>query len=178
MLLSYFLILVFSGCQRDNHLSVEEMWSPELGSPFYRSAMGQVRFEFLNRCLRFDNPVTRQERRAVDKFAPIRKIFDMFNENCRRLYSPGDCMTVDEQLLGFRGKCPFRMYIPSKPNKYGIKLIMICDNNSKYMLTAIPYLGKEESRPVRDISLGHYYTKLLTEPYHHIFKISTFYEKN
>ncbi|KAK4318812.1 hypothetical protein Pmani_010235 [Petrolisthes manimaculis] len=59
-LLSYLGILLFSRCQRDNHLSVEEMWSVELGPPLYRSAMGQLRFEFLNRCLRFDDPATRE----------------------------------------------------------------------------------------------------------------------
>ncbi|KAK3856210.1 hypothetical protein Pcinc_037452 [Petrolisthes cinctipes] len=35
------------------------------------------------------------------------------------------------------------------------------------MLTAVPYLGKEQSRPDGDMPLGHYYTKLLTDPYHH-----------
>lgn len=25
---------------------------------------------------------------------------------------------VDEMLVGFRGECKFKMYIPSKPNKY------------------------------------------------------------
>jgi len=28
---------------------------------------------------------------------------------------------VDEQLLGFRGRCGFRMYVPNKLVKYGIK---------------------------------------------------------
>lgn len=165
-LLSYLGILLFSGCQRDNHLSVREMWSAELGPPMYRSAMGQLRFEFLNRCLRFDDPATREMRRATDKFAPIRNVFDLFNVNCRRLYSPGEHLTVDEQLLGFRGKCPFRMYIPSKPAKYGVKMVMICDNKSKYMLTEVPYLGRDQSRPEGGMPLGHYYTKLLTESYH------------
>ena len=127
-LLAYLGILLLSGCQRDSHLSVEEMWAPELGSPLYRAAMSQTRFEFLNRCLRFDDPETRMDRRNADKFAPIRNIFDIFNENCRRMYSPGEYLTIDEQLLAFRGRCPFKMYIPSKPAKYGVKLVMIFDN--------------------------------------------------
>lgn len=102
-LLSLLGILIFGGCQRDNHLSVEELWSPELGAPMYRAAMGQFRFEFLMRCLHFDDPATRLERRAADKFAPIRNIFDIFNDNCQKLYSPGENLTVGQQLLGFRG---------------------------------------------------------------------------
>ncbi|KAK4318811.1 hypothetical protein Pmani_010234 [Petrolisthes manimaculis] len=58
------------------------------------------------------------------------------------------------------------MYIPSKPAKYRLKMVMICDNQSKYMLTEVPYLGRDQSRPDGGIPLGYYYTKLLTEPYH------------
>lgn len=165
-LLAYLGILIFSGCQKDNHLSVDEMWSPTLASPLYRAAMSQIRFEFLNRCLRYDDPSTRDERRRNDKFAPIRNIFEIFIDNCRSMYSPGEHLTIDEQLLGFRGNCPFKMYIPSKPNKYGLKLVMLCDNKSKYMLNAVPYLGKDANRKSGNMSLGHYYAKTLSEPYH------------
>lgn len=51
-------------------------------------------------------------------------------------------MTIDDHLIGFCGKCPFKMYIPSKPFKYGIKDIMICDNSTEYMINAVSYLGK------------------------------------
>ena len=34
------------------------------------------------------------------------------------------------------------MYIPNKPVKYGLKLVMAYDVQSKYMLNVIPYLGK------------------------------------
>ena len=34
------------------------------------------------------------------------------------------------------------MYIHSKPTRYEIKIIIICDNSSKYFIDSIPYLGK------------------------------------
>ena len=34
------------------------------------------------------------------------------------------------------------MYIKSKPDKYGLKIISLNDANTSYMLHAIPYLGK------------------------------------
>ncbi|CAL4079077.1 unnamed protein product, partial [Meganyctiphanes norvegica] len=75
-------------------------------------------------------------------------------------------MTIDEQLLAFRGRCPFRMYIPSKPAKYGIKIIMMCDNNSKYMLNAIPYLGLQSSLGIpRNMGKAHHVTKNLSQDY-------------
>ena len=75
-------------------------------------------------------------------------------------------LTVDEQLLGFRGNCPFRMYIPNKPANYGIKLVLICDSDTKYMLGGIPYLGKQDTTSRSGVNLGHYYTVELTRPYH------------
>lgn len=137
----------------DNHLSTKDMFAVDIGAPLYRAAMSQGRFEFILNCLRFDNPETRETRRKTDKFAPIREVFGHFIKNCETLYTPNEHLTVDEQLLGFRGKCPFRMYIPSKPAKYGIKLVLINDSKSKYLLGGIPYLGKDGTRPSRDLGL-------------------------
>ncbi|KAK3883287.1 hypothetical protein Pcinc_012324 [Petrolisthes cinctipes] len=132
--LAFIGVLIFSGCQKDGNKSTCDMWSTDIGSPLYRAAMSQARFEFLLHCLRFDNPQTREMRRATDKFAPIRELFDTFMEKCHKHYTPSEYLCVDEQLLGFRGRCPFRMYIPSKPAKYGIKLVLINDCKTKYLL--------------------------------------------
>ena len=51
-------------------------------------------------------------------------------------------MTVDEQLVAFRGSCPFKIYIPSKPGRYGIKLWALCDSKTYYCLNLQPYIGR------------------------------------
>ncbi|XP_068240209.1 piggyBac transposable element-derived protein 4-like [Palaemon carinicauda] len=144
------------------------MFSPKTGPPIYRAAMSEDRFCFLLSCLRFDDKDTRAQRQTTDKFAAIRVIWDIFIDNCGKMYVPSETVTVDEQLLAFHGNCPFCMYIPSKPAKYGIKLCLICDSKSKYMLRAIPYLGKEDTQPQArgGINVGRKITKDLTEPYH------------
>lgn len=73
-------------------------------------------------------------RNASDRFAPIRELWEKFIANCQKYYTPHYKCTVDEQLLGFRGKCIFRMYIKSKPNKYGIKIISLNDAVTSYMV--------------------------------------------
>ena len=104
-------LLLFSAYRKDNHLSTREMFCPEKGSLFYRASMSENRFVFLLTCMRFDDINTREERRETDKFAPVRTIWDMLIGSCEKYYTPGALLTIDEQLLGFRGKCPFRMYI-------------------------------------------------------------------
>ncbi|XP_066951251.1 uncharacterized protein [Macrobrachium rosenbergii] len=159
-------LLIFSGCQRNNHLSFREMWDPSTGAGLYCSTMSFGRFEFLLNCLQFDNPETREDRQKTDKFAPVRKIWDIFIQKCGEMYTPSENLTVDEQLLGFRGRCPFKMYIRNKHQKRGLKLMLITDSKSNYLLGGIPYLGKQETGASDFHNLGHYFIKELTRPYH------------
>ena len=154
-------VLIMTGIRHDGHLNLKMMFDVQFGALFYRSLFSLKRFEWLMRTIRFD---IREERDPDDRFAPIRTIFEMFIRNCKRLYVPGPIVTVDEMLAPFRGKVPFRMYIPSKPAKYGMKLFMVNDAKSQYCLNAIPYLGRnsvqELDKPV-DISQGEFYTMQL-----------------
>ncbi|XP_066969259.1 piggyBac transposable element-derived protein 4-like [Macrobrachium rosenbergii] len=106
---------------------------------------------------------TRKDRKRTDKFAAMREIWDKLISNCTTRYSPGEHTTIDEQLLGFRGRCPFRIYIANKPAKYGIKLIMVCDAKTNYMLNALPYPGKHTQPHGR--ALAHYVTTKLVALY-------------
>jgi len=135
-------VLLLQGVKHDNHLASSELFDIQLGAPAYRAAMSERRFCFLLRCLCFDNKQTRVLGEAEDKFAAVREIWEPLIKNCQDIYCPGENIAVDEQVLDFRGRCSFRMYIPNKPDKYGIKLMMVCDSRSYFMLNAIPYLAK------------------------------------
>lgn len=157
-------MLTLSAALKDNHLSTEELFDSSFSGTRYVAVMSRDRFDFLIRCLRMDDkslrPLTRQE----DPFIPIRKVWELFITQCKLNYSPGEHVTIDEQLLGFRGRCSFRMYIPNKPNKYGIKIPMMCDSGTKYMLNAMPYIGKATN--TNGLPQGEYYIKELSRPIH------------
>ncbi|GFO30288.1 PiggyBac transposable element-derived protein 4-like protein [Plakobranchus ocellatus] len=93
--------------------------------------------------LRFDDKATRSARRARDVFAPMRELWDLFHTNLGKHYVAGQNITVDEQLVPFRGRCSFIQYMPSKPDKYGLKFFWASDAASNYPLRGFPYLGKE-----------------------------------
>ncbi|KAJ8932153.1 hypothetical protein NQ318_009264 [Aromia moschata] len=101
---------------------------------------------FLN-SLRFDDATTRTYRRALDKAAPIRDILEILTQNCLLPYSVRQNVVIDEMMVGFRGKCPFRQYIKSKLDKYGIKLYPLVDAATFYVLNIELYAGKQ---PVPD----------------------------
>ena len=71
-------------------------------------------------------------------------IYSHLLENIWDIYV-GKCMydenlTVDEQLLGFRDRYPYRMYILNKAINYGIKIVLINDKDSKTHQGAIRQL--------------------------------------
>ncbi|CAK9824007.1 hypothetical protein ANTRET_LOCUS2245 [Anthophora retusa] len=76
----------------------------------------------ISRVISFDNKSDYQERSTNDKIAPIRGFFERWMKILLKLCNPGENVTVDEQTVGFRGRCPFKQYLPNKPKKYGIKI--------------------------------------------------------
>ncbi|XP_047661109.1 uncharacterized protein LOC125139768 [Tachysurus fulvidraco] len=96
--------------------------------------------------LRFDDKDTRAEQVKTDKFAAISDIWTRFNKNCAESFTPGEHMTIDEQLFPTKVRCPFSQYIATKPGKFGIKFWMATDLETKYVCSASPYLGKDPSR--------------------------------
>ncbi|CAF3941954.1 unnamed protein product [Adineta steineri] len=137
-------LLLLAGLMGKSKKSIKSLWNRNpLESPIFRATMSRNRFETILSTIRFDNKITREERKQTDKFAAFREIWSDFRENSKKCYSPGLCITIDEQLLGFRGKCPFRQYIPSKPDKYGIKFWLCVDVDSYYVFDAFPYVGRQ-----------------------------------
>ena len=64
--------------------------------------------------MRFDDKETRSHRRFLDMFAPFWDVWDAFVSNVGKHYAPGPLLTVDEQLVPFRGRCSCLQYLPSK----------------------------------------------------------------
>ncbi|XP_052745784.1 piggyBac transposable element-derived protein 4-like [Bicyclus anynana] len=157
-------LLLNAAAMKSNHLPTRILFNTQRSGTIFKACMSAERFNFLIKCLRFDEKQTRDDRRKEDKFTHIRELWQNMINNFQKWYTPGSYITVDEQLVGFRGRCPFRIYIPNKPNKYGIKLVMAADVNSKYVINAIPYLGK--GTDTQKQPLATFFIKNITTPLH------------
>lgn len=135
-------LLVLSAAMKTNHLTTTILFDRSYSGDRFLATMSEAKFKFLMNCLRVDDRVTREQRLVGNKLAPISDIWEILLKYCRDNYKASTYVTIDEQLVGFRGNCSFRMYIPSKTNKYGIKIVEMCDNSTKYLLDAIIYVGK------------------------------------
>jgi len=124
------------------------------------------RFRDLRRFIRFDNKETRPQRVQTDKLAAISDLWSMFLHNALDAMIPGLVITVDERLAPYRGRCRFIQYMPTKPAKYGIKLWMCCDAETKYVYNASVYCGKENASEATCRDLGGKVVRQLLEPLH------------
>lgn len=130
--------------------------------PHFRAALSRDRYQLILCFLRFDDSTTRQQRRKTDRLAPIRTLWTDFIGLCKQLYEPTECVTVDEQLVKFRGRCPFRQYLPQKPGKYGIKVWVCADSETHYCYNAEVYTGREERN--KDVGFSESVVTQLVSP--------------
>lgn len=137
-------LLLLRGCESDRRCELDDLFYGPFSRPFYRATMTRQRFKHILRILRFDNREDREARKKTDKFAAIREIFTQFNSLLREYYTPSDCITVDETLRAYRGRCGFVIYMPNKPDKYGLLFRDVADARTRYVLNMLPYAGKAE----------------------------------
>jgi hypothetical protein len=80
--------------------------------------------------------------------AAIRECFEMFVNSCKFSYVPNIELTVDEQLYPWRGRAKhLKVYIPSKPAKYGLKFWVAADALNSYCINLQLYTGKVGNAP-------------------------------
>ena len=158
-------LLLLAGTYHSNRMNLDNLWNTDgTGIDVFRLTMSLHRFRFLLCCIRFDDKATRASRKLLDKLAPIRDLFETFVQNCLRNYSPLEFVTIDEMLVAFRGRCPFRQYIPNKPEKYGIKIQAMADARTYYTCKMEIYAGKQPDGPFKvDNSSFAVVTRLISE---------------
>lgn len=137
-------ILIYSSVFKSNNEDLEALFATDgTGRDIFRSTISLKRVLVILACLRFDNAADRSERKKTDDTAAISWVFETFIKNCQSCYSIGEYACIDEMLVGFRGRCKFRMYMPNKPRKYGLKILALNDAKTHYFLNAYIYSGKD-----------------------------------
>jgi len=133
-------ILLFLGDKKISKENTARFWAKDrIGKPICIAAMSQKRFLLLVYCLGFDDSTMRDQRRAVDKLAPIRNIYDKFIVACEANYPLGTGRIIDESVHGFKGMCSFKQYIINKPSKYGIMLYILADSKTFFLVCSNIY---------------------------------------
>ncbi|XP_024086112.1 piggyBac transposable element-derived protein 4-like [Cimex lectularius] len=97
-------------------------------------------------------------------FAQFVKCSIVLFKTAKKNYLLGENVTIDEMLPGFRGRCAFRQYIPSKPNKYGIKVFALVDAKMIYTCNMEICTGKQPEGPFLVSNKPREVVKRIAEP--------------
>ena len=149
---------------KQSMLSTTVVFDLFYGQGLVRALMSRNRFLQLATYLRFDDKNTRNARRRGDVLAPFRDFWEEFQENLSRHYIPGPFIAIDEQLVPFRGTCSFLQYLPSKPDRHGLKIFCAADSENNFPLIAEPYLGRPLGAE-RQVNLGRNVPLRLATPF-------------
>lgn len=159
-------ILLASGKNRSRKVPFNELWKINCLTRHHyaTAAMARDRFSFIFSNLRFDQKSTRDSRtqNSGDKLEAIKTIYHNFNEACTKYFDPSH-VCIDERLAKYRGRCPFRVYMKSKPGRYGIKIWSAADGKTSYILNTQVYTGKINN--AREINQGQRVVLDLVRPY-------------
>ena len=97
-----------------------------------------IGFFQLRAMIHFSDPIVYED---DDPLKKLRYLLDSFSNRFKEIYQPEEYISVDEYLSLWTGRLRFRIYIPTKRERYGVKIFMICESASGYLLDFIIYTG-------------------------------------
>ena len=140
--------------------------------PCLTSIMSRNRFQLILKFLHFNNNSNQIPRGQPghDRLFKIRPFLSALINKFQQLYVPFQNISIDESMIGFKGRISFLQYLPKKPNKWGMKAWALCDSKTAYVWNWRLYVGKDDEVSTSDglgygvvMSLVH---KLANKGYH------------
>ncbi|KAL8623690.1 hypothetical protein ACOMHN_004755 [Nucella lapillus] len=138
-------LLVNMGPNRKNALRDYWMTSrPSQRTPWFAEHFSRDRFFLWLKFLHFnDNAHLPDQGHPDHKLYKLKPLIDHFQHVFLRLYHPGRDISLDESLIGYKGKTPhLRQYMPNKHHvRFGVKLWCVADPTNGYLSTFEVYKG-------------------------------------
>ena len=145
---------------------LEDYWSsnPLLGSKALVSGMSWRRFRVILSCLHIaDNSLAiPRGQPGFDKLYKIRPLLNILISNFQNVYSPHREVSIDEAMVGFKGRNTMKQYMPMKPTKRGFKSWSLCDAHNGFSYNIDIYTGAGNNN--NNMGLGPSVVVSLSDP--------------
>ena len=112
-------ITVIMGYNKVPDLHCYWMKSPSMGNQLIKQSMARDRFCYLHAHLYLNPP---EKPANASKTYYLDFILSKLNAKFRAAYTDSSYQSVDEGMVGFKGRSVMKQYMPMKPTKRGIKL--------------------------------------------------------
>ena len=127
------------------------IWKPEIDlywnrnplifTPLFPASMKRDRWMCIASFLHFAN--NEDETARTDKLRKIRPLITFFQDKFQTVYIPYKHISIDEELVPWKGRLDFRQFIPSKRARFGVKIYALCES-SGYMSNFFVYVGRDD----------------------------------
>ena len=79
----------------------------------------------------------------TDSLKKLRELIDHLSNVYYENYTPQQNLALDEYLPLWKGRLAFKIYIPSKQERYGIKLYMVCESDTDCTLGHLLFIKNQ-----------------------------------
>lgn len=115
---------------------IEHYWSSKLflGQIDFKRLISRNRFQAIRGALKLvpTDHVTPQQRNE-DPLWHSRSLLQEFNRRCYNMAAPKHASAIDEATVATKARTRARTYIPSKPDKFGIRFYAVVEWRSLYV---------------------------------------------
>lgn len=109
--------------------------------PFYKDVFTRKRFLQIFWMLHICPPPTQQVQGVRVRGLKIQNLVDYLDTKFREFFVPGQNISIDESTVGFKGRIQFKCYNPLKPTKWGIRIFVLADSSTGFIVALEPYYG-------------------------------------
>jgi len=138
---TFFALTFLMAHQKKNNMKDYWSTSPLLHSPIFGKIMTQDRYLILLRMLHFCDNLNQIPGNRLFK---IETIVESLRMKFRSVFKPHQKICVDESIIEWKGRLKFKQYIPSKRHRFGIKLFVLCDCKTGFVLDFLVYTGTDQ----------------------------------
>lgn len=163
---------------------IKDYWCTNviLSTPWFSSIMPRDRFFTILRCLHLVD--SSQQKKAgepgFDALYKVRPLIDHFSAVFPIYYQPNREVSIDEMMIGTRCRVSFLQFMPKKPCRFGLKVWVLAEATTGYVLGFQIYTGAVLSAvsSAETKGLGYRVVMDLMDPYqgkgHRLF-VDNFY---
>ena len=138
---------------------VSDYWrtNPLLKGSIFNNVMPRNGFQSILQFLHFaDNSQYDANDPDHDRLYKVRPVVEYLVSKFKSIYIPEEHISIDEELLLWKGKLVFKQYIPLKRARFRIKMFSLCETTD-YLWNSFVYLCKKSDAAVTDMEMVHNY---------------------
>lgn len=136
----FFALMMLNSCNRKRDMKLQWSTDPLLHTPVFSRTMPRDRFFSILSMLHFSN---NEQNQGTDRLYKVHEVLKRIKRSFSIMFQPFQDLVIDESMVLFKGRLIFKQYIRTKRHRFGIKLFVLCDCETGYVLDYIVYTGSQ-----------------------------------